>query len=128
MDGPGFNLFFRPGFRGSIQPTTVFILMLAGSDFIYCVVNLPLYAVQYLNRRWTMGRTLCKVNAVFRYVNAFSDWMSLGLIALSRCLNLTHPHLMETVSTRTLVVAAVVGNIIYSLALIAPTIAGVKNY
>ena len=27
-----------------------------------------------------------------------------------------------------LVVAAVVGNIIYSLALIAPTIAGVKNY
>ena len=44
----------RPGFRGAIQPTTVFILMLAGSDFIYCVVNLPLYAVQYLNRRWTM--------------------------------------------------------------------------
>ena len=74
---------------------------------------------------YSQGKALCKVNAVFRYVNAFSDWMSLGLIAFSRCLNLTHPQVMETVSTRTLVVAAVAANVIYSLALIAPTMAGV---
>ena len=39
--------------------TTIFILNLALADFLYCVVNLPLYALQYLHQRWIWGPTLC---------------------------------------------------------------------
>ena len=41
------------------------------------------------------GETLCFVTSAFRYVNAFADWMSLGMIALSRCVSLTKPDLGE---------------------------------
>ena len=39
--------------------TTIFILNLALADFLYCVVNLPLYALQYLHQRWIWGPSLC---------------------------------------------------------------------
>ena len=35
------------------------------------------------------------MTSAFRYVNAFADWMSLGMIALSRCVSLTKPDLGE---------------------------------
>jgi hypothetical protein len=31
-----------------------------------------------------MNEELCYLSTAFRYVNAFADWMSLGMIALSR--------------------------------------------
>jgi len=31
-----------------------------------------------------MNVELCYLSTAFRYVNAFADWMSLGMIALSR--------------------------------------------
>ena len=31
-----------------------------------------------------MNVELCYISTAFRYVNAFADWMSLGMIALSR--------------------------------------------
>ncbi len=64
------------------DPTTLFILNLALSDLLYCVINLPLYAVQFFSGRWPWGASSCVASAAFRYVNAFADWMSLALIAL----------------------------------------------
>ena len=43
--------------------TTIFILNLALADFLYCVVNLPLYALQYLHQRWIWGPNLCYYTA-----------------------------------------------------------------
>ena len=56
--------------------TTIFILNLALADFLYCVVNLPLYALQYLHQRWIWGPTLCYVTAGKSYFIYFSWFKS----------------------------------------------------
>ena len=50
-----------------------------------------MYATQYLARIWPLGSSLCYANAVFRYINAFGDWVSVGIIAVSRCIFLLKP-------------------------------------
>ena len=59
--------------------TTIFIISLAVSDLLYCAISLPLYAMQYLTKRWVLGETLCYATTAFRYINAFADWMSVGM-------------------------------------------------
>ena len=68
---------------------------MAFADSLYCAINLPLYAMQYLKMRWIWGPDLCYITTAFRYVNAFADWMSVAMIAVSRCISLTRPELAE---------------------------------
>ena len=75
--------------------TTIFILNLAFADSLYCAINLPLYAMQYLKKRWIWGSDLCYITTAFRYINAFADWMSVAMIAVSRCISLVRPELAE---------------------------------
>ena len=82
---------YIPRFGLQINSTTIFILNLAFSDLLYCAINLPMYATQYLARSWPLGSNLCYANAVFRYINAFGDWVSVGIIAVSRCIFLLKP-------------------------------------
>ena len=37
-------------------PLTIFILNLAVADFLYSSINLPLYALQYFNKGWFLGK------------------------------------------------------------------------
>ncbi|XP_037068749.1 protein trapped in endoderm-1-like [Pollicipes pollicipes] len=67
---------------------TVFILNLAVADLLYCLVNLPLYYLQY--SRPSLWRDpahgfACPLAGVLRYTNAAADWMSLAGIAFNRC-------------------------------------------
>lgn len=75
--------------------TTIFILNLAFADLLYCAINLPLYAVQYLQQRWIFGPTVCYLTTAFRYINAFADWMCVAMIAVSRCITMAKPDLGE---------------------------------
>ena len=86
-----FTVFYDNRFGLQINSTTIFILNLALSDLLYCAINLPMYATQYLARIWPLGSSLCYANAVFRYINAFGDWVSVGIIAVSRCIFLLKP-------------------------------------
>ena len=89
-----------PHFRFNLHlhwTTTIFILNLAFADSLYCAINLPLYAMQYLKQRWTWGPDLCYITTAFRYINAFADWMSVAMIAVSRCVSLTRPELGEKI-------------------------------
>ncbi|XP_037068751.1 protein trapped in endoderm-1-like [Pollicipes pollicipes] len=66
---------------------TVFILNLAVADLLYCLVNLPLYYLQY--SRPSLWRDpahgfACPLAGVLRYTNAAADWMSLAGIAFNR--------------------------------------------
>ncbi|TRY76927.1 hypothetical protein TCAL_13052 [Tigriopus californicus] len=76
------------GFKRSRDTATILIMNLAFADFVYCLVNLPLYSIQYWSGRWPFGGTACRYFAAFRYWNAFAEWMSLAIIALSRCIGL----------------------------------------
>ena len=64
--------------------TTIFIISLALADLLYCSIHLPLYAMQFLTHRWILGETLCFAFSAFRYINAFADWMSVGMLWFRR--------------------------------------------
>ena len=81
-----FKLIHRYGFQIGWRTNTVFILNLAFNELLYCTLNLPSYASTYLKRGWPFGYNLCGMSLAFIQVNAYADWISLGLIALSRCM------------------------------------------
>jgi len=60
------------------------ILNLAMADFIYCVINFPLYSFTFFNKGWPWRDWTCQGFAAFHNWNAFASWMSIGVIALSR--------------------------------------------
>ena len=111
------------GFQQSTcDSTTLFILNLAFSDLLYCIFNLPMYAVQFLMGWWPLGETACVVSASIRYINAFADWLSLGFIALSRCVSLIKPSLGEKIFAGKSGLSIIAGIWIYALALILPSV------
>ena len=61
--------------------TTNFILSLAFAELLYCIINLPMTAMQLFYQRWIFGETLCFAIAAFRHINAFADWMSIGTVS-----------------------------------------------
>ena len=83
----------RYGLERGWKTNTLFVLNLSFFEMLYCIFNLPIYAATYLTRGWPFGHNACVLSSAFIKMNAYSDWISLGLIALSRCLSLTKPHL-----------------------------------
>ncbi|XP_037783793.1 G-protein coupled receptor moody-like [Penaeus monodon] len=82
-----------------MTPDTVLILNLALADFLYSAVNLPFmfntyYSIYMTNSNisgkstapWENNMAACSFSAFLRYTNAFSEWMTLGLMALERCI------------------------------------------
>ena len=54
---------------------------------------MPLYALQTFYKGWFWGKKSCTVIAAFDYINSFAEWMSVAMIALSKCINLIKPKL-----------------------------------
>ncbi|XP_037783792.1 G-protein coupled receptor moody-like [Penaeus monodon] len=80
-----------------MTPDTVLIINLALADFLYSAVNLPFMFFTYYTiyksnisgiptAPWENNMATCSFSAFLRYTNAFSEWMTLGLMALERCL------------------------------------------
>ena len=66
-----------------------FIINLAVCDLAYCSIHLPIYAAQYLTRSPILNEPMCKFTVIFRNIITYADYMSIGMIALSRCINVT---------------------------------------
>lgn len=60
---------------------------------IYCMINLPLFALSYFYNGWFWGQTSCQVFTAFRQINAVAEWISVAMIAVARCLTLTNARL-----------------------------------
>ena len=76
------DFYYWPNF----ERVLFFLPQTLDSCSIYCAFLLP-----YLNI--ITGKNLCNITTAFRYINAFADWMSVAMIAVSRCLTLTKPEL-----------------------------------
>ena len=113
-------LYFR--FNLHVQwNTTAFVMNLAIADLLYCAINLPIYSLQFFYQTWDLGWYLCYHTANFRYINAFADWMSVALIAVSRCITVTRIKNFEKFfnkRNRRIIIAFVW---IYSVAILIPT-------
>ena len=78
---------FRFNLSGS---TMTLILNLSVCDLLYCGITLPIYAAQHLSGRPIVNENICKITAVFRNIYIEADFMSIGLIAISRLVRCTN--------------------------------------
>ena len=61
-----------------------FMLNLAVCDLLYCCITLPIYARQHISSKIGLDDLFCKVFAIFRNINVEADFMTIGMIAVSR--------------------------------------------
>ena len=83
--------FCRYGLERNYNSTTIFTLHLAFIDLCFCVICIPQYTLSYIAEQWPFGEFLCKWSGPIIFLITFVDWICLGFIALSRCLNMTKP-------------------------------------
>ena len=83
---------FNLSFHGS---SLIFVLNLAFCDLIYCSFHLPTHAVQFFSQAPIWGNVMCIATSSFRGITAYADWMSVGIIAVSRCLSLKNISIIE---------------------------------
>ena len=116
------------GLHRNWNTMNLFILNLAFVDLLYCLINLPTYAVQRLRREFPFGLTLSHIFPAYTNMNAFASWMSTGLVAMSRCLSICFPNAWKRFCSRTWVVYSIfVGVWIYVVVILMPIWMGVKH-
>ena len=108
---------------------TVFILNLAVADFLYSSVHLPLYAIQYFYGGWPWSNRVCYITTVWRIINAFADWIFLGVIAVSRCLMvIQHDLWLKMCSNNKYLLSIIGGTWLYAFFIVIPIVCGVSSH
>ena len=79
--------------------STMFVLNLAVVDLVFCTITVPSVAFQYFSKGWFWGEAGCKFSAAVMVSLGMTEWMSLGMIALSKCIGLLRPNLAEKLFT-----------------------------
>ena len=64
---------------------------LAFTDLLYSAICLPLRAMQFFYKGWFWGEPLCKIIGIFDYITAGTEFLSVAMVALSKCINLIKP-------------------------------------
>lgn len=64
--------------------TTAFIISLCISDLFFCAISMPLQAIRYAMKEWTLGDTLCQIFPVVLYGNVAVSLLSMVCITLNR--------------------------------------------
>ena len=75
--------------------TMTFIINLAICDLLYCTIQLPVYAIQYLGQGPFLTEKLCVGCAILRNINVKAVYMFMGMMATSRCLSLAKITILE---------------------------------
>lgn len=86
--------------RLRVQATTAFVVSLAVSDFLFCLINLPLTAARYIQQAWTLGDALCKIFPFFFYGNVAASLMSMVAITINRYILVSYNHVYRRVYSR----------------------------
>lgn len=79
--------------------TTTFVLSLCVSDLLFCSLSLPLTAARYLNERWILGLTLCRLFPLLFYGNVAVSLLSMVAITLNRYILIAYYDLYARVYT-----------------------------
>lgn len=68
------------------SPRNLFILNLAISDLILCIITQPLslYRILSFNKGWELGLSMCKLASMVQGTNVYVSSMSITAIALDR--------------------------------------------
>ncbi|XP_018426052.1 PREDICTED: N-formyl peptide receptor 2-like [Nanorana parkeri] len=69
----------------------VWLLNLAVNDFLFTLFLPFTIATTALNRHWTFGRYMCKLNATLFNLNLFVSVLQLTIIGIERCISVIFP-------------------------------------
>ena len=62
------------------------------ADFLYCLLFCPEKAILYLIPNIEpIKYEYCYATATFRYISTFTSWITIGVIAISRCIHVISP-------------------------------------
>ena len=81
------------GFKRSDDSTIPYVLNLAFSDLLFCLVVIPTYTTHYIFKGWPFGNVMCIASVQLRWSVTFINHLSLALIAFSRFSLLKYPML-----------------------------------
>ena len=116
------HLILIPRFGLHLQWTsTVFVLNLAFADLLYCMINLPVYAIHYFHHTWDWGFLSCYISASFRYLVSYVEWISVAWIAFTRCILVTQNEYFKNVLKSRNRKILILLTWIYGLILLMPT-------
>nr|ANO39141.1 NPYR-6 [Schmidtea mediterranea] len=79
--------------RSMRSPRNIFIVNLAISDLILCVLTEPFNLIRLLSgqQEWILGDSMCKLSALLQGTNIFVSTISITAIALDRFQVIVHP-------------------------------------
>ncbi|XP_014678337.1 PREDICTED: G-protein coupled receptor moody-like [Priapulus caudatus] len=102
-----------------------FVVNLAAADLVFCAVILPLNAVKWYERRWTLGATFCVAYPCLFYGAQAASIMLMLAVTVNRYVAIVHNHLYAKIyGRRAVVVAMVVFCWLFVGAMLAPQAAG----
>ena len=79
------------GFKRSNDSTIPYVLNLAFSDLLFCLLAIPTYTTHYIFKGWPYGNIMCIASVQMRWAVTFIKHLSLALIAFSRFILLKYP-------------------------------------
>ena len=79
------------GFRRSDDSTIPYVLNLAFSDLLFCLIAIPTYTTHYIFKGWPFGNIMCIASVQMRCSVTCINHLSLALIAFSRYILLKYP-------------------------------------
>ena len=81
------------GFKRSDDSTIPYVLNLALTDLLFCLVAIPTYTTHYIFKGWPFGSIMCIATVQMRWSIIFLNHLSLALIAFSRFMLLKYPRI-----------------------------------
>ncbi|XP_076634369.1 G-protein coupled receptor moody [Colletes latitarsis] len=76
--------------------TTIFIMNLSVSDFMFCCFNLPLATSTFWHSSWRHGALLCRLFPLLRYGLVAVSLFTIMAITINRYIMIGHPRLYPT--------------------------------
>ncbi|CAJ0583438.1 unnamed protein product, partial [Mesorhabditis spiculigera] len=92
LAGNFFIIFVTMKYRNMQTVQNIFILNLAASDIVICLISLPITPVTNIYKNWYFGALMCRMIPWVQGVSIFICTFSLGAIAVDRYILVVRPH------------------------------------
>ncbi|CAO4385354.1 unnamed protein product [Caenorhabditis nigoni] len=79
-------------YKALLSVQNIFILNLAASDIMMCILSLPITPITNVYKNWYFGNLLCHLIPCIQGISIFVCTFSLGAIALDRYILVVRPH------------------------------------
>ena len=94
---------------------------------MYCGIDLSYAIHQYVQPKWKWGVFSCQLISNLRYSSPHAEWMSVVLVAVSRCYSIIQPEKSKVFFSKQNLIIIVILNRIYGFLLLIPYNFGVRN-